>query len=96
MSSVYILFSKTLDRYYMGMTGEDAYSRLLAHNSARYGNDRYTAQANDWELKLVMDCDDNRHALRLERKIKKMKSRKYLENLMKYEELREKITNQTR
>ena len=56
---------------------------------------RFTAAANDWELFLKIDVNNYTHAVRLERKIKSMKSSKYIQNLKKYPELAAKITQET-
>lgn len=96
MGQVYIIYSQSLDKYYTGVTQESVVSRLEKHNSGEYGKQRYTSTADDWKLYLALSCDDYSHAIRLERKIKSMKSRKYIENLGKYEKMREKIINETK
>ena len=55
----------------------------------------YTSQSDDWKRFLVIQTETNKHALRLERKIKQMKSRVFIENLKKYPELVDKIKKQT-
>lgn len=92
----YILYSKGIDKFYIGATHEDINKRLENHNNHTYGNHRFTAKANDWVVFLVIDAIDYPHAIRIERKIKAMKSRKYIHNLKLYPELREKIIIQTR
>ncbi|PPK96728.1 putative endonuclease [Nonlabens xylanidelens] len=96
MAWLYIIFSKQLNKFYVGITQESPEIRLSAHNQGKYGKRKFTATAHDWEIKLTIQCDDYAHATRLEKKIKRMKSRTYIENLMKYEELRDKIVNQTK
>jgi putative endonuclease len=44
---------------------------------------------------LKFETKDYAHALRLERKIKSMKSSKYIQNLANYPELTEKIISET-
>jgi len=56
---------------------------------------RFTSSANDWEIFVVMEVDNYPHAVRLERKIKAMKSKTFIQNLKKYPELRQKIITQT-
>ena len=56
----------------------------------------FTSKASDWILFLQFELKDYAHAIRLERKIKSMKSRKYILNLSKYPELREKIINEAK
>ena len=65
------------------------------HFEKKYGNTRYTSKASDWEVYLSLQADNYAHAIRLERRIKSMKSRKYLHNLKQYSELRTKIWNET-
>jgi putative endonuclease len=96
MSTVYILHSLKLDRFYIGETTLNVVDRLNKHNTGYYGKKSFTSTADDWLLKLEMKCLDRSHALRLEKKIKSMKSRKYIENLLKYEEMRCRVINETK
>ncbi len=95
MAHTYILQSKSLNRFYIGACHENLERRIENHNSGKYGSQTYTSQANDWVLFLKFECDDYSHAVRLERKLKSMKSRIYIENLARYSELREKVLNET-
>ena len=94
-SYCYILYSNTLDRFYIGATQDDLNLRIEKHNQGKYGKHRYTATAKDWELFLKIISQDYPHAIRLERHIKSMKSSKYIRNLKKYPELIEKIVMKT-
>ena len=94
-SVCYILYSKILNRYYVGATHENVEERLEKHNKHGYGKHRYTAVTNDWEIYLILETKDYSHAIRVERKIKSMKSRVYIENLKKYPELQQKVLYQT-
>ncbi|WP_318312268.1 GIY-YIG nuclease family protein [Flagellimonas crocea] len=89
MDSVYIIYSKRLDKYYVGESS-DIDSRLLQHNNGFFKNS-YTAQVNDWEAFLIIPCDSRSQSRKIELHIKKMKSRKYLENLKKYPEMVSKL-----
>ena len=91
MVGCYIIYSDKLCRFYIGVTQDDVFSRIKKHNDSSYGNHRFTAKANDWELFLFIDCLDFGHALRVERKIKSMKSSIYIRNLVAYPELLEKL-----
>ena len=95
MSFTYILYSSAIDKYYVGATQTSLEERLENHNSHAYGKTHFTAQADDCKLVLSINAKDYSHAIRLERKIKSMKSRVYISNLIKYAELREKIYNET-
>ncbi len=91
----YILYSVKLDRFYIGACQEDLLARIEKHNNHFYGRHRFTAVANDWSLFISIEANDFSHAVRMERKIKSMKSSKYIHNLKKYPDLLDKIVNQT-
>ena len=96
MAYTYILFSQATNKFYTGACHKDLITRINNHNNGTYGSHTFTTQACDWKLFLQFELDDYPHAIRLERKIKSMKSSKYMLNLSKYPELREKIINETR
>ena len=80
----------------MGVTCENLEDRIKKHNNWSYGSHRYTAVSNDWRLFLPIDAEEYSQAIRMERKIKSMKSRKYIENLKRYPDLIEKIKRETK
>jgi putative endonuclease len=86
----YILYSKSINRYYIGHTS-DIEKRLKLHNSGYFGGKSYTYKASDWDIFLIIPCDTMEQAVFIESKIKKMKSRKYIENLKKYPEMIDRI-----
>jgi putative endonuclease len=86
----YILYSKSINRYYVGYTG-DVDERLKLHNTGQFGRKSYTHITSDWELFLLIPCETITQAIHIELKIKNMKSRKYIENLKKYPEIVERI-----
>ncbi len=96
MCYTYIIYSKKVDKYYIGSCRTSVEVRINKHNNTHYGTKSYTAIANDWKLVLSFDCSEYSHALRLEKKIKSMKSRIYIANLLKYPEMRSKILEETR
>ncbi len=73
--SVYIIYSATADRYYVGAT-INAEERLHQHNSGYYTGSS-TKIAKDWTLFLTIECETRAQALQLERFIKRMKSRSF-------------------
>ncbi len=77
---VYILFSKKLNRYYVGTT-DDIEKRLLEHNLARYKSS-FTSKGIPWELKLAFEAQSSKQAYALERFIKRMKSKKFIEKVI--------------
>ena len=89
MHFVYILYSQKLNRYYIGET-HDVSLRLERHNSDYYDN-KWTAKGKPWTLILVMSCLNRSHAISVEKHIKRMKSKVYIQNLLKYEEMRLKL-----
>src|SRR5689334_8201070 len=91
MASCYILYSKKLDQFYVGITTTDVSIRTVKHNSGSYGNHRFTAKTDDWEVFLAIECSDNSQSVMIEKHIKKMKSRTYIENLKKYPEMVEEL-----
>jgi putative endonuclease len=91
----YILFSYSLNKFYIGASHHNPEIRLQKHNLAYYGNSKFTAAATDWKLILVIQAIDFSHALRIEKHIKKMKSRRFIENLIKHPDMVEKIIHLT-
>ena len=79
MYYIYILFSESANRYYIGYSS-DPYRRLKEHNYSRL--DSYTARNRPWALKAVFKCGKKKKdALIIERFIKKQKSKTLLERL---------------
>ena len=72
---VYILYSKAVNRYYIGQS-DDPYRRLKDHNS---GISSYTSQTVDWEIVHLEKFNDRSSAIKRELEIKRKKSRKYIE-----------------
>ena len=79
----YILYSKLINRYYVGYTS-DIEERIRLHNSGHFSGKSYTHIASDWDPYLLIPCETITQAVFIESRIKKMKSRKYIENLKKY------------
>ena len=78
MYYVYILYSKTIDRYYIGYTNSPD-ERLYKHNKRHKG---YTAQVDDWVLRYQETYPTKTDAIKRERQIKRWKSRKMIEQLL--------------
>ncbi len=87
MTGCYIIFSEKINKFYIGATQEDVTTRIEKHNNGSYGKNRFTATDTDWKLMLFIPTQDYAHAIRIERKIKAMKSSKYIQNLIQYSEL---------
>ena len=74
----YIIYSKSLDRYYIGYTS-DIEKRILRHNQKGKG---FTGKANDWELVYKEVFLSKTAAYKREREIKSWKSRKSILELI--------------
>ena len=86
----YVIYSKKLDQFYIGYTHETICTRIDNHNSAIYDNS-FSLKTNDWKIFYSIECTSQKQALKIEKHIKRMKSRKYLQNLSKYPEVSEKL-----
>lgn len=82
---VYIIFSEKLNRFYIGYTS-DFDLRLDFH---LFSNEKrkFTSNAKDWKLFLKIDYLSKTQALAIEKHIKSMKNKIYIENLSKYPEM---------
>ena len=86
MPYCYRLYSPSKNTYYIGFTQTDLTERISKHNSGFY-NKTYSSICNDWILYLSIECDDASQAMKIEKHIKKMKSKIYIENLKKHPEI---------
>ena len=85
MASVYILFSKCLDSYYIGST-DNLNLRHEQHLNKEFKRS-FTSRAGDWIIYLEINDLGYNQARKIELHIKRMKSRKYIENLKQYPEI---------
>jgi putative endonuclease len=90
---VYILYSASADRYYVGQS-EDPEARLHYHNNP-LENRKFTAKGRPWIIKLSVALDSKAHAMALETFLKRMKSRQFIEKFIHDLQLREIIIMQT-
>jgi len=81
MFHVYILHSPSLDRYYIGQTG-DIGKRLDFHRSQ---STPFTAKAQDWQLVFLEPVSSRQEAMALERRIKRAKSRRSIDRYVQDE-----------
>jgi putative endonuclease len=86
---VYILYSATIDAFYIGQT-EALAQRLEAHIRHDFTLS-FTRRASDWLIYLVIECSSRKQAVNIEAHIKRMKSRVYLQNLKNYPEIISKL-----
>ncbi len=75
---VYILFSASINQYYIGQTS-DISDRLRRHNAS---SSKSTKKANDWAIVYFEEFATRSEAVLRETEIKKKKSRKYIEKLI--------------
>ena len=78
MASVYIIYSEKINKYYAGAC-TDLQRRLYEHN---IGHSKFTATGIPWILVYREEYPDLPSAKKRETQIKKMKSRKYIEDLI--------------
>ena len=80
MYYVYILYSATADKYYVGHS-TDPWQRLQQHNTAEKNS--FTSKFRPWELVALFEAGSSRaEALKIERWIKKQKSRNLILQLL--------------
>ena len=79
MPHTYILHSNALDKYYIGSTSGTVEDRLRKHLT---NHDGFTSRATDWEIAFQENFEAVSEAKKFENKIKKAKSRKYIESLI--------------
>ncbi|WP_445298479.1 GIY-YIG nuclease family protein [Lacibacter sp. H407] len=77
--TVYILYSISFDKYYVGYTGDIIAERLRRHNSNHNG---FTGGSGDWIVKYTECFNNKQDAIQREKEIKSKKSRKYIEALI--------------
>jgi putative endonuclease len=79
MAFTYILYSETLDRYYIGSTDTTVEDRLRKHLSDHSG---FTGKAKDWIVVYAERYKDKKASMLRERQIKSWKSRVKIEELI--------------
>ena len=88
--TVYILFSEKLNRFYTGYTS-NLDIRIDFHLNSL--PNKFTANAKDWKLFFKLECDSKQQALKIEKHIKRMRSKIYIQNLVLYPEVSDKLLN---
>jgi putative endonuclease len=91
---VYILFSQSADKFYVGSTKLSIEERLKIHLEGLLPG-AFTAKAKDWKPYLVLECQTIEQARWIEMRIKKQKSRRYMQNLAQYPEMQQKLLAQS-
>ncbi|ADY28635.1 GIY-YIG nuclease family protein [Cellulophaga lytica] len=88
---IYFLYSKSIDRFYIGETS-NLKNRLILHQKQHYKGS-FTKSAKDWEIVFSKKCDSKQDALFLEKFIKRMKSKKFILKVIKNPEILDDILN---
>ena len=78
MYAIYVMYSETIDRYYVGMSSDPS-RRVERHNSQKKG---WTRRGRPWILVYHQRFADQSMALRAEKLIKSWKSRAMIEALI--------------
>ena len=78
MYQVYIIYSKSIDKYYVGYTNEID-RRIKEHNRLK---GKFTDRGIPWEIIYTESFKDKNDATKREAEIKAKKSRIYIENLI--------------
>ena len=74
-----------MDTYYTGSC-LDLEKRLIQHKDKEFSSS-FTSKADDWKLFLKIDELEYNQARKIEAHIKKMKSKEYIKNLVKYPDI---------
>ena len=79
MAYLYILYSHSKNKYYIGHTGDSLEERLRKHNSNHKG---FTGGTGDWKVVYFEIIESKEKAYLRERQVKNWKSRKQIEKLI--------------
>ncbi|WP_235893487.1 GIY-YIG nuclease family protein [Litoribacter populi] len=82
---VYILYSASLNKFYVGQTGA-LDQRVTFHNDAER-NRIWTRRGIPWELKRAFQMESRSKAFKIERLMKSKKSRQYIEEVIEKGEI---------
>ncbi|RZK13119.1 MAG: GIY-YIG nuclease family protein [Flavobacterium sp.] len=76
---LYILHSSSLDKFYIGHTGDELSTRLRKHNTNHKG---FTGRTADWQLLYKEEFETKSLAYAREREIKSWKSKSRIQTLL--------------
>ncbi len=79
MCTVYILYSESTNKYYVGYTCDELIERLKKHLSNHKG---FTSKAKDWKVVYHEFYQNKTMAYERERQIKSWKSKKAIDELI--------------
>jgi len=94
MYYIYIIYSEKSDRYYIGHS-DNPDRRLIEHNTDPRST--YTSKHRPWILKASVPISELKgDAVKTERYLKRLKSRKLIEEIIKYQNNKEIIAKLVR
>ena len=76
---LYILYSSTADKFYIGFTGDELIERLRKHNSNHSG---FTGKFNDWQIMYSEIFESKKAVMSREKEIKGWKSKNKIISLI--------------
>jgi len=79
---VYIIYSASLNKFYVGYTGDEMNVRLKKHNANHKG---FTGRNADWMIKYTEEFETKYDAMKREKEIKGWKSRLKIQKLISTE-----------
>lgn len=83
MYHTYILYSKSIDRYYTGYTSVGVKQRLKRHNTEAVPSTQF---GTPWVIKYCKAFETKTEAIKWENVIKRQKSRDFIEQLIRSKE----------
>ena len=89
MAVVYVLYSASVNKFYVGSC-VDLEERTEKHLSKHFPG-AFTGKTTDWVVYFSRDNLTYIQARKIEMHLKKMKSKKFIENLKKYPEIMERL-----
>ena len=88
MAFIYILYSQSIDSFYIGSC-LDLDIRIKQHLNNTFNG--FTSRSDDWQIFFTIENLAFEQARKIEKHIKKMKSKKFIKNLVLYPELSDKL-----
>ena len=82
---LYILYSNSVNKFYIGETSDVSF-RLNLHKTHEFKGS-FTKIATDWEIKLTFENSEKSNILFLEKFIKKMKSKVFIQKIIENPEI---------
>ena len=79
MYYIYIIYSKASDKFYIGYS-DNPQRRVIEHNLKPFNT--YTSKHRPWAIKAIFQCLIETKAIRIEKFIKKQKSRELIKKLI--------------